>query len=119
MLQQRCGQSEERQTIFRGRVEHAGRTDGGGRSFCCLSGMRAAGGGLFYKRVNLDHDLARLTRGGDEGGGGGKGRLKGEAASSHAATSTQINIVLKAVQTTLKISHSFEILERRRPVVPF
>ena len=23
----------------------------------------AGGGGLFYKRVNLDHDLARLTRG--------------------------------------------------------
>ena len=61
MPQQRCRQSEERQMIFRGRVEHAGRTDG--RSFCCLSGMRAAGGGLFYKRVNLDHDLARLTRG--------------------------------------------------------
>ena len=35
-----------------------------GRTFLLLlSGMRAAGGGLFYKRVNLDHDLARLTRG--------------------------------------------------------
>ena len=33
------------------------------RTFLLLSGMRAAGGGLFYKRVNLDHDLARLTRG--------------------------------------------------------
>ena len=57
MLQQRCRQSEERQTIFRGRVEHAGRTD------VPSAAVGHASGGLFYKRVNLDHDLARLTRG--------------------------------------------------------
>ena len=57
MPQQRCRQSEERQMIFRGRVEHAGRTD------VPSAVGHAGGGGLFYKRVNLDHDLARLTRG--------------------------------------------------------